>query len=163
MAEATASALLRLGRHHEALETASQAMRLNPDNPRVHATVGWACFGLDRIDEGLAALEHAVALSPGDTMWLAQLGQANARAGNTDKAAAILGELEELSRHRYVSPYHLAYVYTGLGQLDRAMDCLEHSYEQRAGAVYGIKGSFLFAPLRSHPRFEALLRRMHLA
>ena len=32
-----------------------------------------------------------------------------------------------------------------------------------AGAIYGIKGSFLFALLRLHPRFVALLRRMHLA
>ena len=54
-------------------------------------------------------------------------------------------------------------VYAGLGEQDRAIDCLETAYEQRAGAIYGIKGSFLFAPLRSHPRFEALLRRMHLA
>jgi hypothetical protein len=43
------------------------------------------------------------------------------------------------------------------------MDQLEVAYEQRAGAIYAIKGSFLFAPLRSHSRFVALLRRMHLA
>jgi hypothetical protein len=29
--------------------------------------------------------------------------------------------------------------------------------------VYGVKGSFLFTTLRSHPRFKALLRRMNLA
>jgi hypothetical protein len=43
------------------------------------------------------------------------------------------------------------------------MDCLETAYQQRSGSVYGIKGSFLFVPLRSHPRFQALLRRMRLA
>ena len=43
------------------------------------------------------------------------------------------------------------------------MDCLEQAFDHKAGAAYGIKGSFLFAPLRSHPRFEALLRRMHLS
>jgi hypothetical protein len=32
-----------------------------------------------------------------------------------------------------------------------------------AGAAYGIKGSFLFAPLRPHSRFQALLRSMQLA
>jgi hypothetical protein len=29
--------------------------------------------------------------------------------------------------------------------------------------VYGIKGSFLFTPLRPHPRFQALLGKMNLA
>lgn len=38
----------------------------------------------------------------------------------------------------------------------------ERAYEERAAAVASIKGSFLFAPLRPHPRFQALLRRMNL-
>ena len=42
------------------------------------------------------------------------------------------------------------------------MDCLERAFEERAGSVYGIKGSFLFTPLHSHPRFVALLGRMNL-
>lgn len=46
---------------------------------------------------------------------------------------------------------------------ERAMDCLERAYAERAGSIYGIKGSFLFAPLRGHPRFTALLRKMNLA
>jgi len=57
----------------------------------------------------------------------------------------------------------MAYVYTGLGEQDRAMDLLERAYEERAGSVYGVKDSFLFTTLRSHPRFKALLRKMNLA
>ncbi len=158
-----ATALLRAGRYDEALEAASHAIALDHDYARGHSTLGWSLFGKGRFDEGLVALERAVALSPGDTLWLAQLGQAYALAGNVDRAREILRELEEQSRRRYVSPYHMAYLHTGLGQQERAMDCLERAYEQRAGAVYGIRGSFLFAPLRSHPRFQALLHRMHLA
>jgi hypothetical protein len=56
----------------------------------------------------------------------------------------------------------MAYVYTGLGEHDRALDYLERAYEARAGAIFGIKGSFLFAPLRRHPRFVALLKKMNL-
>jgi hypothetical protein len=53
-----------------------------------------------------------VALTPGDTLWLAQLWQAGALAGNVARARAILGELDALSRTRYVAPYHLALAVT---------------------------------------------------
>ena len=56
----------------------------------------------------------------------------------------------------------MAYVYTGLGEPDRAMDYLERAFDERAGSVYGIRGSFLFTTLHSHPRFIALLRKMNL-
>ncbi|MBA2457500.1 MAG: hypothetical protein H0V43_00935, partial [Gemmatimonadales bacterium] len=85
------------------------------------------------------------------TLYLAQLGQAYALAGKIEQARQVLHQLEQLSQERYVSPYHLAYVYTGLGEQDRAMDCLERAYDERAGSLYGIKGSFLFTPLRPHP------------
>jgi len=116
-----------------------------------------------RPDQGLAALERAVSLYPDSTLYLAQLGQAFAIIGQTAKAREVLQRLEELTKQRYVSPYHMAYVFTGLGEQDRAMDWLERAYEERAGAVFGVKGSFLFTTLRSHPRFKALLRRMNLA
>ena len=75
---------------------------------------------------------------------------------------AILADLVDPSRTGYVAPYHLAYIHTGLGEHDRAIDCLERAFEERAGAMYGVKGSFLFEPLRSHPRFRDLLGRMNL-
>jgi adenylate cyclase len=74
----------------------------------------------------------------------------------------VLRQLQELSREPYVSPYHMAFVSTGLGEREEALDLLERAYQERAGSLYGIKGSFLFPTLRSHPRFEALLRKMNL-
>jgi tetratricopeptide (TPR) repeat protein len=127
-----------------------------------HATLGWVYLLQGMPDEGIASLQRAVALSPESSLFLAQLGQAFARAGRTDEAREVLRRLDELSRARYVSPYHMAYVYTGLGEQDRAMDWLERAFEERSGAVFSIKGSFLFTPLRSHPRFRALLRKMNL-
>ena len=83
--------------------------------------------------------------------------------GQVGQAEQVLRELQDLAARHYVSPYHMAYVYTGLGEHDRAMDCLEQAYDERGGGLYGIKGSFLFRDLRSHPRFKALLSRMNLA
>jgi adenylate cyclase len=158
-----ASGLLRAGRYEDALSAAREAVEVDRDHARAHSTVGWVHLRMGRQAEGLAELERAVALSPDATIWLAQLGQAYAQAGMVDKARVILQRLVEQSRTKYVAPYHMAYIYTGLGQHDRAVDCLEQACEQRAGAIYGVKGSFLFTSLHSHPRFQALLRRMRLA
>lgn len=158
-----ATSLLRAGRYDEALEAARRAVEFDPRYDRGRSTLGWAYVKKGRHEEGIAELEKAVLLSPGNTAWLGQLGQACAIAGHVDRAGALLSTLEELSRQRYVSPYHLAYVYTGLGEQDRAIDALERAFNQRSGAVHGIKGSFLFTSLRAHPRFAVLLRRMNLA
>jgi len=55
------------------------------------------------------------------------------------RRAKILGELEERARVAFVSPYHIAYVYTGLGEFDRAMDSLERAVAERTGPAYSIK------------------------
>ncbi len=158
-----ATTLLRAGRHQEALQEAKRVADAEPDYPRARSTLGWAYLKLGMVEEGLSNLEHAVRADPSNTIYLAQLGQAYGMSGKPDQTRTILGRLEQLSAERYVSPYHMAYVYTGLGDADRALECLERAFAERAGSVYGIKGSFLFTALRSHPRFKALLARMNLA
>ncbi|MEX2663357.1 MAG: protein kinase [Vicinamibacterales bacterium] len=158
-----ANTLLRAGRHEEALRVALQVVAFDPHYDRAHATLGWAYLKSGRPDEGVAELEQAVALSAQSPNWLAQLGEAYALVGRSEEARQVLQRLDALALETYVSPYHRAYVHTGLGELDAAIDWLERAYEERAGAVNGIKGSFLFQPLRPHPRFQALLRKMNLA
>ena len=157
------TALLRAGRLEEAVEAGKLTVQLASDDPRARATLGWAYFFIGDRATALTLLEEASALAPTSNLWLGQLGEVYGLAGRTDQARAILEQLKERERHQYVAPYHFAYVYTGLGMHDEAIDCLEQAYEKRAGAVYGIKGSFLFKPLHSHSRFIALLRRMNLA
>lgn len=161
-ASTLASVLLRAGRPSEALDEASRLLELQPEYPLAHSNLGWAQLASGAVDAGLAALEKAVALAPGNTMLLGQLGHAYAAAGRHSQAHEILRRLNELASAHYVSKYHLAYVYAGLGQQDAAIDCLEMSLEERAGGIYGIKGSFLFTGLASHPRFKGLLRKMNL-
>jgi serine/threonine-protein kinase len=155
--------LLRAGRYDEALPQIEEAVELDPEYDRARATLGWAYFLTGRQQEGLAELERAVSLSPANTLWLGQLGQAYALAGDLAKARALLWDLVERAKTAYVSPYHFAYVYTGLGEYDRAMDFLERAVEARTGPTYSIKGSFLLTALREHPRYRAILERMNLA
>jgi tetratricopeptide (TPR) repeat protein len=157
-----ATTYLRAGRFDEATRAITACLELDPHLALAHATQGWVYLLTGKPEQGIASLRYAVLLSPDSTLYRAQLGQALARTGETDEAREILRHLEALSAKQFVSPYHLAYVYTGLGEYDRAMDCLEQAYEARSGGIFGVKGSFLFVPLREQPRFKELLRKMNL-
>jgi TolB-like protein/Flp pilus assembly protein TadD len=158
-----ATTFLRAGRYGEAIARASRAVELDPSHDRANATLGWAHLLSGRASEGLEALERAVSVSQRNTLWLGQLGQAYAMVHGEMKAREILSELESRAEREYVSPYHFAYVHTGLGDADRAIDWLERAVERRTGPAYAIKGSFLFAPLHTNRRFHALLEQMKLA
>jgi serine/threonine-protein kinase len=158
-----ASLHLRAGRYEEARQQGVRIVAYEPERARGHSVLGWAQMKLGDHAAGIAALERAVELTSGGTMFLGQLGQAYAIAGRLDAARGVQRQLEELARKQYVSPYHFAYVAAGLGEDEKAIDWLERAVDERAGAVWGIKGSFLFANLRSHPRFTTLLKKMNLA
>jgi serine/threonine-protein kinase len=145
------------------VETCNRVLAVDPHFALAHLTLGWAYLLKGLEEPGITELERAVSLSPESTIYLGQLGQAYARVGRTEDARKLLTKLEEMSSRRYVSPYHFAYVYEGLGEQDQAMDFLERAYEERAGGIFGIKGSFLFRSLRGHPRFQAMLSKMNLA
>lgn len=157
-----ATVLLRAGRYEGALALARNAVELDPDHDRAVATLGWAYLLSGREDEGIEQLERAVSLSPANSMWLGQLGAAYGMAAKPAKARVILRDMEARAKKAYVSPYHFAYVYAGLGEQERALDELERAVRERGGAAYSIKSSFLFASLHAHPRFRALLRTMKL-
>ena len=154
--------LLRAGRIDEALDEARRAVRVEPGSPRCHSILGWSLIFHGEKAAGIASLERAAAISPSSTLFLSQLGEACALAGDVKRAREILQQLHDRSTREFVSPYHFAYVHAGLGEADTAIDYLERAFERRSGAIYGIKGSFLFNNLRTHPRFVALVRKMNL-
>jgi serine/threonine-protein kinase len=157
-----ANTYLRAGRLQEAKAEILRALEFEPRFPRSRAVYGWVRFQLGEVAGGIAELELAVQVAPDNMIFVGQLGEMYGLAGRTEDARAILARMESLRQERYVSPYYFAYVHTGLGEYDKAMDCLERAYLERAGSVFGIKGSFVFEPLQEMPRFRALLRRMNL-
>ena len=80
----------------------------------------------------------------------------------TADAEALLGELRAASPRRYVSPYRLALVHIGLGNVDAAFAALEAAYDERAVGIVNLVVEPRFDPLRSDARFTRLLRRLGL-
>jgi hypothetical protein len=59
-------------------------------------------------------------------------------AGRTSEAVKILNQLTQLSTRKYVSPYDLAAICTGLGRKDQALKWLQKAYEERASYFHDI-------------------------
>jgi hypothetical protein len=74
----------------------------------------------------------------------------------------VLGELQSQARQKYVSPYFIALIYTGLGDKAQALAWLEKAYDQRHPYLILIKVEPVFDSLRSDPRFAELIRKVGL-
>jgi hypothetical protein len=74
----------------------------------------------------------------------------------------VLAELKDLSKRRYVAPYDIALIYTGLGDKSLALEWLEKAYKDHSTRLGWIKVEPRLDSLRGEPRFQDILRRMHL-
>jgi tetratricopeptide (TPR) repeat protein len=84
------------------------------------------------------------------------------RAGRKGEAMAVLGRMETEHTRSYISPYHIAVVYAGLGNLDRVFEWFNKACEDRDPDIMMIKVDPLWDGLRADPRFTAFLREMRL-
>jgi len=90
----------------------------------------------------------------------AWIGYVYARSGKTVEAIKILDELKALSTGQFVSAYHVARIYAGLGDHEQALKWLEQAYARRDVEMIYLKVGPPFIPLHTDPRFQDLLRRM---
>ena len=89
------------------------------------------------------------------------LGWALAQASATEEAATIACQLKEGRDTRYCSACVIAWVYIGLGEYDQAFDWLSQAYDDRDSYLCYLGSQCTYDPLRSDPRFQALLQRMN--
>lgn len=120
--------------------------------------LGMAYVQLGRYEESIQAYQKAVELSDGAAEVKAGLGHAYGVAGRKAEAKAILDELLALSKKWYVPPVQIAFVYVGLGELDKTFEMLETAYKERAWELVFVREEPWFSHLHSDPRFINLLK-----
>jgi len=141
-----------------------KAIEMEPNLALAHLWLGWIYMFPKVVDEkALEQLQSAVNL--GLTFALGWLGCAYAKLGKKEEAIKILGQLDELSKERYISPLQRAAVYMGLGMYDQAFEYLEMACSQKepslALSVYSVKAhSFFPQEFRLDKRYKALMRKM---
>jgi TolB-like protein/DNA-binding winged helix-turn-helix (wHTH) protein/Flp pilus assembly protein TadD len=111
--------------------------------------------------DAVAAFQRSASQSGMQPAVVANLAWANGLAGRKRQAQKLTDELKEMARHRYVAPSLFVNAYLGLGDKDKALTYIEKGYEEHDQWFAFLKCASILDPLRSEPRFQAVLRRMN--
>jgi len=150
-------------RYDEAIEQLRKTLEMDPSFYYAHYNLGEALEMKGLTENAIAEYQRAIALND-DPVPQALLGHLYAKIGKKNEARQILQQLHESSKQHYVSPYLFAMIHIGLGDKDQAIDFLEKTYEDRDGySIAFIKVDPFLDPLRSDPRFEALVQKVFTA
>ena len=105
----------------------------------------------------LRELERAVALSGQMPLALQSLGLYHAGAGNRREAEGVIARLEQRS---YPPPMYIAALNYRLGKTDKTVEWLERAFKERDGAMIDILARVWAQARNTHPRIEALAKRV---
>lgn len=151
-----------LRKYDQAIEKYKRCLELSPMNPLNLSNLGCVYLEKSMFSEALSAFQKAVEVSGGDDLYNAYLCYGYARAGKVDDAMKLLNTLEERLEETHLDSYLVAQVYTALGDNDEALEWLERAYQQHSPNLAFLRVDPPLDPLRSDPRFKALVQRVGL-
>lgn len=155
-----AGTFLYARRYDEAIAHMRKTLQLDPTSFYTHFNLGIALQAKGDLSGAIAEYEKAKEVS-NNTLVLTLDAAAKAQAGDKDAAQRMLGELDEISKHREVVGYLRALLYLGLDNKEEALRWLEQGYAERDGTnVNWIKVDPLLVSLHGDPRFEALAQKV---
>jgi tetratricopeptide (TPR) repeat protein len=148
------------GDSDEALECVQRALELRSSS--VVTLIDGVLFAgfarrLDLADEWA---ERATGIAGRTPHALSFWSVAHGYAGDREFGERLLAEIEEKAKTESVLASDVAFPLAALGHLDRALDALERAVAAQEPNMIWLGVSPVFEPLRAHPRFQALLRKM---
>ncbi len=147
----------------QAIASCRFAIELDPNLWMAHWLLALAYFTQGLFDTAITIAERGIALFGHNPLLMMCLGAGYASAGRSDEARQLLEELEMRTRTGYVSAIAISTLHFALGEIDQGLDWLATAVEVRDPMVIvSLKGDVFYDPLRAHPAFQALLRKMNL-
>jgi tetratricopeptide (TPR) repeat protein len=144
----------------EAVVRGAKAIELHP-----YVLLGRAYYaqGLEfsgRFEEALEQY-HVGSVTSGDLLWIRALKAAcMVKLGREHEARAILVELDELRRSKYVDAYSMAVLRSVLGEIDEALVELERAIDENSVWLYALDVDPKADVLRRDRRFAPLRQRL---
>jgi adenylate cyclase len=151
-----------LGDYGAAIRRYEETLRHDPDFILAPWFLGPALVQAEEYERAIEVCQEWIPRVRRRNGLTALLAYAQARADRREEALATLSRLERLPLGKEVAPDHLALVYIGLGDTDRAFESLDVALRQRSWYLVFLNVDPAFEPLRSDPRFARLVSKVGL-
>jgi DNA-binding winged helix-turn-helix (wHTH) protein/tetratricopeptide (TPR) repeat protein len=143
-----------------AIEQFRLVLEIDPNFKRASYYLAWALFHSGRREEAIAEFEKVVADEP-IQQTIALAGYAYGKTGVPEKAYEMLRRIDRMEfEGKYVSPYHRAMIYAGLGDANQALTELEKAFDENSIWLIWLNVDFQFQDLHDEPRFRDLLTKL---
>jgi tetratricopeptide (TPR) repeat protein len=146
-------------RYDESIEQHGRTLDMDPNYLPARVALGVAYTQKGMYEEAIAEFQKAGDLE-GQAETVAELGYVFAVSGKRSQAQEMLDELKKRSEYAFVSPYNVAKVYMGLGEIDLTFEWLEKAYEERSEWLIWLKVDPKLDSIRTDSRFRKLMQRI---
>jgi TolB-like protein/Flp pilus assembly protein TadD len=155
------------GEFEQAVPLYEEAIRLRPDDYQALCLLEGSLLKLGRTEQhaqvarrAMQAIDRQLAIDPQDGRAL-QLGTTNAaRLGLRDRVRDLAGRALKARPDAFSTCYNVACAYSILGDVDDALEMLDHAVQHGRGNLEWIEHDPDFDNLRADSRFDAILDRI---
>ncbi len=152
-----------LYRNNEAWQVLQAALDVHPNDYYVSRILVYCANTPEHHREAIEAARRISTLTRSKSVAQGILGFAYAKAGEREKALEIVAQLRPLAEREHTVSFFLGLILSVLDEKEEAITWLERGEQAGLGIVSIIlTPEPSFDPLRGHPRFDALLRKLGL-
>ena len=161
---ALAEILIHRRRYEEAESELTRVLGLDPEFRAAREALGWSYIARGMFKEALQALEEIPRRTSDPFKVIPHRMWALVGMGQEAEARRLFRLLEERrEREPEISlEVDFALAHMTLGEVDRTLDYLEASVDRRLGMVVFLNTMEPWEAIRTHPRFQELVRRVGL-
>jgi TolB-like protein/DNA-binding winged helix-turn-helix (wHTH) protein len=149
-------------RYDQAIQQLARTLELYPDYLEAQIWLARSYEQKKQCAEAISVLDQNK-LVPDTLFKSAERARIYAECGRQTESLRILDDVQRQTSTRFLDPAIPGGIFIGLGRTNEAFTQLEKSVAVHSTFLTGLKVAPVYDPLRSDPRFAALLRTVHLS